>query len=264
MREYDKVLHELAEHRRQMAMSQRKGSVHEVDGDNIRVVMGIRPDGKPWLSPWLSTTDHRGGSRERRQYQKGQNVRVSAVGGDFANATVTHHAPGTSFPPPDHADDINGDTFQAGKLRTSKNQPSDDSSGGGSGGSGGSGSSGSSGGSDHFHDVWIAEEDNKPPAHQDQSNTDSQQSGSGSGSQQKSGGQQQKNSGTAAMKSRVSESGGITHRVGKDDSAARLAATTKGVKMRNKSFAIFIDDQGIWSTHPIQQKPDTVIPNDNK
>jgi hypothetical protein len=131
-----KVLFELAEHRRKTATSDRMGTVHEVSKDKIRVNMGLKADGSPWLSPWLHTTDHRGGTTERDFYRKGQNVRLSAVGADFRQATVSAYAPNQANPPPAQADSAgpNSKTLQAGPVRTTVD-------------------------ADGSHNVWIADGD---------------------------------------------------------------------------------------------------------
>src|ERR1035437_5332813 len=173
---YNKVLFALAEHARVSANSDRVGYVHEIQKDKMRICMGIRPDGSPWLSPWLHTTDHRGGTRERDVYKAGQNVRMSSPGGDHRQATVSPWAESDSFPAPAHADQYLDDkkqpyahTGQIGKLRWAKVGPKDN-SGSGGGGSGGGGSGGglmgdSSGGSGDgvAYDIWIADEDDSPP-----------------------------------------------------------------------------------------------------
>jgi hypothetical protein len=115
-----KILFELAEHRRKTSISDRMGTVHEVKGDKMRVNMGLQDDGQPWLSPWLHTTDHRGGTTERDNYKPGQNVRLSAVGGDFRQATVSPYAPNKQFGPPPQADNAGPDskTLASGPVRT--------------------------------------------------------------------------------------------------------------------------------------------------
>ena len=203
--QYQRILFELAEHRRMNAMSDRVGSVAAVQKDKIRVTMGISHDGSPWLSPWLDTTDHRGGATERRQYVVGQNVRVSAPGGDYRQATVTRWAPSESYPAPAHADAITGESYQLGKLRVSK--VGGQQSGGESGGSSGGGSQ------DHSYNIWVATEDSQNPSYQPQSGQKQTSVPSGGGGQQ-----QQSNAGKPAMNLRISEKGGFTALIGSDDS----------------------------------------------
>jgi hypothetical protein len=260
--QFDRVLHDTARHRNMTGMSERDGYVHEVKGDKMRVVMGIRPDGSPWLSPWMPADTHRGGSLSRTRFEKGQNVRVSAPGGDYRQGTVAPGSHSQSFPKPAHADSVNGDSYQAGKLRMSAAKKGGDQGGDSGGGSGGGQQQG--GGDEHYHEVWIAKEDTNNPKHQDQ--TGKPESGGGdSGSQQQQGGQQQQQDSEAAMKTRVSEENGITHRVGKGGDSFRFAVSKDGVKLcfGDNSKAVWIDKDGIWSTHPIQQKSCN-LKNDDK
>jgi hypothetical protein len=115
-----KLIFDVAQQKREAARSDRMGTVHEVDGDKIRVNMGLASDGSPLLSPWLHTTDHRGGTTERDVYRKGQNVRLAATGADMRQATVSAYAPNQANPPPGHADSAgtNAKTLQAGPVRT--------------------------------------------------------------------------------------------------------------------------------------------------
>jgi len=249
--QFHKIVFDLAKANVHHGKSERDGYVHEVKGDKMRVVMGYKPDGSPWLSPWLHTFNHRGGTRERLQYQKGQNVRISAIGTDYRQATVAPGPVSKSFPAPAHANSITGDTFQAGKLRISSNRP--DQNGGGDG--------------EHFHDIWIAKEDDNPPQHQDQTGPEDQGSGDSSSQQQSSQQQQQQSGGEPAMKIRVSEKGYLTGVVTDGNNKIRFAAHKQGAKLKFSSgsttHAIFVDESGIWATGPINIKQDS-IPDDDK
>jgi hypothetical protein len=248
--QWQHVLFELAEQRRQNAISDRVGYVHEVNKDKVRVVMGIRPDGSPWLSPWLHTTNMRGGARERRLFAKGQNVRLSAPGGDFRQATLTHWAESKDYPAPDHADSYpNGETFQMGKLRVAKVAPSQ--SGGGGQQSGKLGASSD----DHSYDIWIDNDAGTKPNHQDQSGK--AQSGGGS---QTTTSMPQSKAPDPVMKLRVNEKGYITGRVG---TTARFAAHKDGVKIKHSGHTIFVDKDGCWTTTPIDIKQDPIPDDDN-
>lgn len=263
-----KVIFRQAEHIRKTSHSDRTGWIYEVKKDAVRVCMGYKPDGSEWLSPWLDTTNMRGGARERRDFIKGQSVRLSAAGADFRLATVSHWAPSKPFPAPDHADDIKGESYQMGKLRVSKVKP-DDQQSGGQGGGGGGASGQSDSGSKHSYNIWIAEEDGQSEQHQGQQSTpfDGVGSGSSSGSAAGGGQQQQKKSGTPAMVMRVSEDGGITARVGKDEEAFRFSASKDGAKISygsgEKAMSIFVTKEGCYSTKPIRIKKDS-IKNDDK
>jgi hypothetical protein len=121
-----KLLFQVAEHRRQTAHSDRVGTVTEVQGNKMKVQIGIKKDGTPWLSPWIHTTDHRGGERQKEVYAVGQNVRVSATGADFRQATISPYAPNKQHAQPDHAGSA-GDgahTWQNGNSTLTKNDGS--------------------------------------------------------------------------------------------------------------------------------------------
>lgn len=121
-----KLLFQVAEHRRQTAHSDRVGTVNQVQGNKMIVQMGLKKDGTPWLSPWIHTTDHRGGERQKEVYAVGQNVRVSATGADYRQATISPYAPNKQHPQPDQADSA-GDgahTWQNGDTSVTKNDGS--------------------------------------------------------------------------------------------------------------------------------------------
>jgi hypothetical protein len=249
------MMYELAETKRQASMDTRHGYVHEVKQSGgerkVRVVLGINPDGQPFLSPWVHSEEQRGGTQEQHLVEKGQNVIVTSHGGDFRNATFSHSSESKSFPQPSQAPNVNGYSMEHGKLRTSHHKPQ--SNGGGGGGGGGSGG-------DHYHTVEIMDQAPNNPQHQDQSGQP-EQSGGGGGQQDQQGGQQQQ--AKAAMTHRISESGYLTGRVGNDDNASRYAAHAKGAKIRCKTNTIFVNDQGCYATKPIQLMPKDPIPNDN-
>ena len=181
---HHRQLHDQAETTRKVATSSRMGTVKEVKSAKgerkIRCVIGVDPNGKELLGPWMSTTEHRGSTRGQKQYKKGQNVRISGVDGDYRQATVTPWAEGDSFPQPDNAEDGHGDSTQAGKLHTGSWMPEEDDDQGG-GQQGGQQSGGQQKEKNHRHEVWIAEEDNKPPKHSGKSREEME---SGEGGQQ--------------------------------------------------------------------------------
>src|SRR3982751_1249105 len=98
------------------------GPVHEVKGDKMRVVIGKDKDGKDVLSPWIHTSDHRGGSRERRFYKKGQNVRLFSPSGDIRQAVLMPGSPNKAYPAPTHANESGQDeeTYHFDNLRVRK------------------------------------------------------------------------------------------------------------------------------------------------
>ena len=121
--ELSRLIQDVAEMQRRQAGGVHQGTVDEVKGDKIRVAWGKDPDGKPVLSPWLDTSNHRGGARERRFYKKGQNVTIDTVNGEMdESATVSADAPNEKFKPPDHAEEAGeeAETYQLGELHTTK------------------------------------------------------------------------------------------------------------------------------------------------
>jgi hypothetical protein len=80
---------------------------------------------------------------------------------------------------------------------------------------------------------------------------------------QQQGGQQQQKQAKAAMKSRVSEKGYITHRVGEDVRSATHKEGALIMHGKEGQNTIFVDKSGCWSTKPIQIKKCS-IPLDNK
>lgn len=115
------ILLQLSQARRRQGVSERDGTIHQVWRQNgeqkVRVNIGMRPDGSPWLTPWLKVEDHHGSHRIQRKFHQGMNVKVSTVGGDMRNATVTPHGENVGHPEPDHADDYN-ETRQYARHRT--------------------------------------------------------------------------------------------------------------------------------------------------
>ena len=121
--ELSRLIQDVAEMQRRMAGGVHQGTVDEVKGDKVRVAWGKDPDGKPVKSPWLDTSNHRGGARERRFYKKGQNVTIDTVNGQMdESATVSADAPNEKFKAPDHAEEAGEDaeTYQLGELHTTK------------------------------------------------------------------------------------------------------------------------------------------------
>jgi hypothetical protein len=165
------ILFELADLRRRVGNSLRMGTVHEVKGDKIRVNWGQNPEGKPVLSPWISTHGHNGGARERRFFKKGQNVMIGSVDADYAKAFIISHGPNKNHKAPDHANKsgLDEETLQLGHLRISygkDSQSSGQQQGGQSGGidqpqDGQQG--GDDEGSDYGYDIWL-----EPPQQQGQ------------------------------------------------------------------------------------------------
>jgi hypothetical protein len=206
LRDIQEMLLQERERLRRESYADRVGRVHEVKGDKVRVVIGGTPD-KPMLSPWLHTTNMRGGARERRFFRKGMNVRISSPGGDLRQATVTHYAESDHYPAPDHADDAGeeAETYQQGRTRTTKTE-------------------------DTF-ETWLADEESKQP----------EVSGTGvMRGKPKAGQQQRKSPGSPASILRQNKDGGITGRIGTD---VRFAAHDKGPKLKAKKNWVLVDKE---------------------
>ena len=55
----------------------------------VRCIIGKRPDGSDWKTPWFKPNEFAGGHREERQWHKGQNVFVHCVDGNYRTATLS-------------------------------------------------------------------------------------------------------------------------------------------------------------------------------
>jgi hypothetical protein len=228
---------QVADLKRRMGGNQINGTVHEVKGDKIRINWGNGPTGQPVLSPWIDTSDHRGGSRERKFYKKGQNVGIATINGHMdENSTISADSPNQKFKAPDHADDAGeeSETYQLGEMHKTNSKDT--------------------------YDYFLAEE-------QQQDQQGGQQGGGGMGGGGQGGGagggqQQQKQKPKAQMKQRMNKKGGLTGRVGDGDGAARYAACEKGAKIRKGSNCFWVDAGGVWCSKPPQIKADG-LPNDN-
>ncbi len=158
------LIHHLAIARSNIANSDRTGTVHEIKGSKMRVNIGNQADGKPLLSPWLHTSNHRGGSQDHQQYAVGQTVKLSTAGGSIRQASISPYATSNAFKGPaqmpeepkgDYAQ-IGGKGFESSTMDGSHNQwvskedhsptPPQAASGQPESGGGDSGGSGSSGG----------------------------------------------------------------------------------------------------------------------
>jgi hypothetical protein len=127
-----RLLNQVAMARQINGMAQRHGYVHEVKESGgerkIRLVLGFNKQGEPWLSPWLHTEEHRGGSSSQQLVEKGQAMVMTCHAGSYRNATCSPSGESQSNPQPPHAPQFNGDTSSNGsKVRTATNK------GGGSG-----------------------------------------------------------------------------------------------------------------------------------
>ena len=98
----------------------RSGTVKEVKVDKLRPLVGKDKNGKDVIGPWLDTSSHRGGSRERKHFKEGQNIMLLCPTGDLAQALIIPHGPNKDHQSPDHANEDGKDeeTYQFEK-RTS-------------------------------------------------------------------------------------------------------------------------------------------------
>lgn len=227
--DYERILRQVADLRRQMADTHQNGTVHEVKGTKLRMLLGKTADGKEVLSPWLNTANHRGGATEQRFYKKGQTLSIICPNGDVSQGMITPYAPNKNFKTPEHADGSGQDeeSYQLEDYRAKQTKEG--------------------------YDNWLQPDDSKKEGQQS--------SGQGGGG----GGQKQQKKGhvggdKAVMKTRMNKDGGITHRVGKD---VRVAAHKEGSKMRAASdWVVVKKGQIIFSRPPILGRDP--IPNDDK
>lgn len=249
----NKLLRQIAELRRQQSNMIMHGTVADVKGDHIRMVLGKDKDGQDVLGPWTHTGNHRGGAREQKFFKKGQNVSMLNPGGDPSQGILMPYAPNKDFKRPDHASSSGQDeeTYQQGEHRTKKtgtghdqwleDEEKDDKQGAGGGGEGG----GEGGG----NEAASGADNNTPDS---------------SGKKGSEGGDK------AKMKYRMNKESGITHRVAADGGRSHVhkdgAALSHGKE--NHVFAdkdlvmlnfgggnaVWADKDGVWSSKPIQQK----------
>ena|SRR5215216_633020 len=227
-----KLIFEVSDLKRRLGQMVRVGSVKEVKSGSgeqkLRMNLGKDGQGEDILSPWLHTSDHRGGAREEARYKEGQNVMLISPNGDWRQAQIFPYAENKKNKRPDHASD-DSETYQFEQLRMTKKK-------------------------DHY-EVWLAEEDKQGEGGEGESEGGG---GSGGGEGESESGGEQKQA-KPKMKLRVHKDGGITGRIG---DKARFQAHEKGVKIKMGGNTIFVDDAGCWTTKPIEVKADP-IPDDN-
>lgn len=180
--DYQRILMQIADLRRMMTNTYQVGTVHEVQGDKLRMIIGKDKDGKEVLSPWLNTANHRGGATEARFYKKGQNVSMFCPGGDIRQGTLSPYAPNKDFQRPEQADS-SGQDEESYQLENYRQKQTKDGV-----------------------DMWLQDEEKK------------KQQGKTAGGQQKKKGHV--GGGKAKVKTRLNANGGITHRVSTDARAA--------------------------------------------
>jgi hypothetical protein len=229
--DYQRLLAQIADLRRQMSQQTQKGTVHEVKGTKLRMVLGKDKDGKEILSPWLNTGNMRGGAREQRFYKKGQNLSIFSPGGDISQGMIMPYAPNEKFKTPEHADGSGQDeeSYQQDDYRGKQTKEG--------------------------HDHWLQPEEEEKKEGQ-------QSGGQGGGG---GGGKKEQKKGhvggdKAVMKARMNKDGGHTLRVGKD---SRVASHKDGAKIRMGSdWVVVSKGKIIFSKPPILGKDP--IKNDDK
>ena len=219
-----RLLAQVADLRRQMTNMHQTGTVHEVKGTKLRMVIGKDSKGKEVLSPWLNTNSMRGGAREQRFFKKGQNLSLYCPGGDVAQGIIMPYAPNEKFKTPEHADGSGQDeeSYQQADYREKQTKDG--------------------------YDTWLQpDEDEKK---------DSQQQQGGQGGQG-GGGKKEKKKGhvggdKASIKARMNKDGGHTLRVGKD---SRVASHKDGAKIRMGSdWVVVAKGKIIFSQPPVLGK----------
>jgi hypothetical protein len=175
--DYDLVIGQIADLRRQMAETFQTGTVKEVKGNKMRMVLGKDEDGEEILSPWLNTNNHRGGATEARYYKKGQTLSLIAPNGDVGQGMISPYAPNKDFPRPEHANESSEgeESYQLEDYRGKQTKEG--------------------------YDNWLQEDDSKKQ---------------GGGGGQKKDSKGHTGGDKATIKARMNKDGGHTLRVGKD------------------------------------------------
>ena len=122
-----KLIFEVSDLKRRLGQMVRVGSVKEVKSGSgeqkLRMNLGKDGEGQDILSPWLHTSDHRGGAREEARYKEGQNVMLIAPNGDWRQAQIFPYAENKKHERPDHASD-SSESYQYEHLRESRTKTS--------------------------------------------------------------------------------------------------------------------------------------------
>lgn len=240
---YQRLLQRSAEaNRSNGAETNRQCTVKEVKEEGgerkVRCIMGVRPDGSEWMSPWMSTQEQRSGQeRSQSSIKPGQN---GVIQGSFRQATFSSQGEATHAPQPKHAPQTNGPSSSVGKkFRSATHGGEDDQQQGGGGQGGGSGGQGGGGGQqqekEHYWTNYLAKEDEKLEKWTPQSGKAQTSSGAQSGSMNPQGKQQgqkqEQKKEEKAMAVTMHEKMGHTAKIGDGDSAVRYAAHEKGAKL---------------------------------
>lgn len=229
--------------------------VKEEGGERkVRCIIGVRPDGSEWLTPWMSTQEQRSGQeRSQSAIKPGQN---GVIQGSFRQGTFSAQGESTkSSPQPKHAPQTNGPSSSVGKkFRSAVHGGQDEQQqGGGSQGSGGGGQGGGGGQQqekEHYWTNYLVKEDEKleqwkPQSGKAKSTTTGNSGGGGQqASEQKQGDQkQQQQKEEKSMAVTMHEKMGHTAKIGDGDSAVRYAAHEKGAKIRAGKDNYFVSEK---------------------
>lgn len=249
--QYEKLLAQFADLKNKVSTMILHGTVKEVKGNMVRMIIGKGSDGKDVLGPWVNTGNHRGGATDQRFYKEGQNVTCINPGGDPEQAIVMPFAPNKEHGGPDHAPSSGQDaeTYQLGDHREAVTKDG--------------------------IDEWL-----EAPEQKQQQTDDSQKDSSGGGGEIKgtsagNAADQQKQQDKklslggdkARMKRRMNSDKGITHRVGSGETAFRTFVSKDVVKLKYgkgstaKHFRITKD--GIFASEAIQIDPEDQFPDDD-
>jgi len=229
--DYQRLLQAMARLERQFKDTHRNGKVHEVKGTKLRMELGKDKDGQPILSPWLNTSDMRGGAREQKFYEKGQTLSIICPGGDIAQGMIAPYAPNKDFPTPEHADKSgqNEESYQLKDYRSKNTKEG--------------------------HDNWLQDDEEQKKGGQDSgASAGGGGGGGGGGGSAQSGGSGQKKEqkghvggSKAKLKQRMNAKTGFTTRFGTD---TRNMVDKKGVKMRAKSDWVVVTAGNIIMSRP--------------
>jgi hypothetical protein len=215
--DYQRLIQQVAELRRTVSNMFQVGTVKEVKGDKLRMVIGKDDQGKEVLSPWLNTANHRGGATEAKFYKKGQTLQLICPGGDIRQGSISPYAPNKDFKRPEQADSSGQDeeSYQLEDYRAKQTKDG--------------------------HDQWLQPDDSKK-----QQQGGQQQQGGGGKQQKKKG---HVGGGKAKMKTRMNAGTGITNRVGTD---SRVMVHKEAVKMRwDKDWVVVKKNEIIFSRPPV-------------
>jgi phage baseplate assembly protein gpV len=197
--QYSRLTFKIAELERRLAATVRPATVDEVKGDKMRMIIGKGSDGQDVKGPWMDTTNHRGGARERRFFKKGQNLMLIAPNGDLSQAAIAAFAPNKKFKTPDHANKEGQDeeTYQMDDLRVKKTKKG--------------------------YAIWLQE------AKQEQQQQGGEQGGGGNESTTEKPEEHEPQKPKPKTIINMAKDGGFTAKIGKD---IRVAANKKGAKLK--------------------------------